>query len=189
MMDEFLTKYYFSNRGSWTKKYGAQLGFKYVDAFGIANLDLQGEYNVARPYTYTHRDGGRNYTHFRQPLAHPLGANFREFLGIIRYKISPRLTAYGTLMWTKQGVDYDGKNWGGNLLPDYETRVKDFGNRIAQGVPLYTRFADLRVSYMLLVGAEFVTQLTVARAGKQLSHGRNIRVIKHQSYASHHTYR
>ena len=149
MMDEFLTKYYFSNRGSWTKKYGAQLGFKYVDAFGIANLDLQGEYNVARPYTYTHRDGGRNYTHFRQPLAHPLGANFREFLGIIRYKISPRLTAYGTLMWTKQGVDYDGKNWGGNLLPDYETRVKDFGNRIAQGVPLYTRFADLRVSYML----------------------------------------
>lgn len=149
MMDEFLTKYYFSNRGSWTKKYGGQLGFKYVDAFGVANLDLQGEYNVARPYTYTHRDGGRNYTHFRQPLAHPLGANFREFLGIIRYKISPRLTAYGTLMWTKQGVDYDGKNWGGNLLLDYETRVKDFGNSIAQGVSLYTRFADLRVSYML----------------------------------------
>ncbi len=149
MMDEFLTKYYFSNRGSWTKKYGGQLGFKYVDAFGIANLDLQGEYNVARPYTYTHRDGGRNYTHFRQPLAHPLGANFREFLGIIRYKITPQLTVYGTLMWTKQGVDYDGKNWGGNLLLDYETRVSDFGNSIAQGTPLYTRFMDLRVSYML----------------------------------------
>ena len=149
MMDEFLTKYYFSNRGSWTKKYGGQLGFKYVDAFGITNLDLQGEYNAARPFTYTHRDGGRNYTHFRQPLAHPLGANFREFLGIIRYKITPRLTAYGTLMWTKQGVDYDGKNWGGNLLLDYETRVSDFGNSIAQGVPLYTRSADLRVSYML----------------------------------------
>ena len=149
MMDEFLTKYYFNNRGSWTKKYGAQLGFKYVDAFGVANLDLQGEYNVARPYTYTHRDGGRNYTHFRQPLAHPLGANFREFLTIIRYKITPRLTAYGTLMWAKQGVDSDGNNWGGNLLLDYETRVSDFGNSIAQGVPLYTRFTDLRVSYML----------------------------------------
>jgi hypothetical protein len=149
MMDEFLTKFYFSNRGSWTKKYGGQLGFKYVDAFGISNLDLQGEYNVARPYTYTHRDGGRDYTHFRQPLAHPLGANFREFLGILRYKITPNLTAYGTLMWSKQGVDYDGNNWGGNLLLDYETRVNDFGNSIAQGVPLYTRFADLRVSYML----------------------------------------
>ncbi len=149
MMDEFLTKYYFSNRGSWTKKYGGQLGFKYVDAFGVPNLDLQGEYNVARPYTYTHRDGGRNYTHFRQPLAHPLGANFREFLGIIRYKVTPRLTTYGTLMWTRQGVDYDGKNWGGNILPDYETRVKDFGNSIAQGVPSQVRFADLRVSYML----------------------------------------
>ncbi|WP_228713500.1 hypothetical protein [Arundinibacter roseus] len=149
MLDEFLTKYFFSNEGSWTKKYGGQLGFKYVDAFGIPNFDLQGEYNVARPYTYTHRDGARNYTHFRQPLAHPLGANFREFLGIIRYKITPRLTTYGTIMWTKQGMDFDGQNWGGNLLLDYETRVGDLGNVIAQGVPLFTRFLDLRVSYML----------------------------------------
>jgi hypothetical protein len=149
LLDEFLTKFYFNREGSWTKKYAAQLGIKYVDAFGIPNLDLQGEYNVVRPYTYTHRDGARNYTHFRQPLAHPLGANFSEVLAIMRYKITPRLTAYGTMMWVNQGVDYDGQNWGGNLLLDYETRVGDFGNTIAQGVPLFTRFADLRLSYML----------------------------------------
>lgn len=149
MMDEFLTKYYFNNRGSWTKKYGAQLGFKYVDAFGVPNLDLQGEYNVARPYTYTHRDGARNYTHWRQSLAHPLGANFTEFLGIVRYKPIPRLTAYGTMMWTNKGVDDDGRNWGGNILLDYETRVRDFGNFLTQGDPLFTRLTDFRVSYML----------------------------------------
>jgi len=149
MIDEFLTKYYFSNRGSWTKKYGAQLGFKYVDAFGVPNLDLQGEYNVARPYTYTHRDGARNYTHWKQPLAHPLGANFTEFLGIVRYKPIPRLTAYGTMMWTHKGVDYDERNWGGNILLDYDTRVADYGNFLTQGTPLFTRLTDFRVSYML----------------------------------------
>lgn len=149
MLDEFLTKYYFSSSGSWTKKYATQLGAKYVDAFGIDNLDLQLEYNTAQPYTYTHRDGGRNYTHFRQPLAHPLGANFSEVLFLLRYKITPRLTTYGTVMWTRQGVDRAGLNYGGNILLDYDTRVSDFGNALGQGVPLYTRFGDLRVSYML----------------------------------------
>jgi hypothetical protein len=149
MLDEFLTKYFFNSQKSWTKKYGGQLGFKYVDAFGIPNLDLQGEYNVARPFTYSHRDGARNYTHFRQSLAHPLGANFREYLGIIRYKITPRLTTYGTMMWTHQGVDTDGRNWGGNILLDYETRVGDFGNTIAQGTQQFTRLMDFRASYML----------------------------------------
>ncbi|MFB9292092.1 hypothetical protein [Persicitalea jodogahamensis] len=149
MMDEFLTKYYFSNRGSWTKKYATQIGAKYVDAFGVPNLDLQAEYNMARPYTYSHRDGTRNYTHWRQPLAHPLGANFTEFLTIIRYKPIPRLTAYGTMMWTNKGLDFDEKNWGGNILLDYETRVDDFGNFLTQGTPQFTRLTDLRLSYML----------------------------------------
>jgi hypothetical protein len=149
MLDEFLTKFYFNKEGSWTKKYAGQLGFKYVDAFGVPNLDLQGEYNVARPFTYSHRDGARNYTHFRQPLAHPLGANFREILGIVRYKITPNLSLYSTMVWANKGVDYDGKNWGGNILLDYDTRAGDFGNTIAQGVPLFTRFIDVRVSQML----------------------------------------
>ncbi len=149
MLDEFLTKYYFNRLGSWTKKYGAQVGVKYVDAFGIQNLDLQGEWNVVRPFTYAHEDGGRDYTHYRQPLAHPLGANFVELLGVLRYKINPRLTAYGTVTWSDKGIDADGRNWGGNPILSYESRVSNFGNYISQGVPLTTRFADLRLSYML----------------------------------------
>ena len=149
ILDEFVTRFYFNRLGSWTKKYGAQLGFKYVDAFGIQNLDLQGEWNVVRPYTYAHEDGGRDYTHYRQPLAHPLGANFVEVLGVLRYKINPRLTAYGTVTWSDRGTDTDGRNWGGTPILSYESRVSNFGNYITQGVPLTTRFADLRLSYML----------------------------------------
>lgn len=30
--------------------------------------------------------GQTNYVHYSQPLAHPLGANFREGIGIVRYQ-------------------------------------------------------------------------------------------------------
>ena len=49
-----------------------QLGAKYVDAFGINNLDLQLEMNRVRPFTHSHNDSISNYTHYNQPLAHPL---------------------------------------------------------------------------------------------------------------------
>ena len=55
-----------------------KLGGKYFDAFTVKNLDLQGEMNMVRPYTYTHYDSTANYTHYNQPLAHPLGAGFAE---------------------------------------------------------------------------------------------------------------
>ncbi|WP_025765211.1 capsule assembly Wzi family protein [Dyadobacter tibetensis] len=151
VLDEFLTKYMFNGSKSWTNKYSFQLGSKYIDAFEIPNLDLQAEYNLARPYTYSHKDGGRNYTHYGQSLAHPLGANFREFLGIARYKFNPRLSAYGTLMWVDQGRDLPGseRSYGGDLMKNYDLRYFETGNRIGQGVSAKTTLADLRLSYSL----------------------------------------
>ena len=77
MLDEFTAKEMFANNGYWANKYGIQLGGKYFDAFGVRNLDLQAELNMVRPYTYSHYDSTSNYTHYNQPLAHPLGADFR----------------------------------------------------------------------------------------------------------------
>ncbi len=149
MVDEFLSKDYFNNDRSWTKKYGLQLGAKHIDALGIPHLDLQAEYNVVRPYTFTHRDGGRNYMHYKQALAHPLGANFWEVLGIARYQLGARLTAYGTIVIADRGVDAFGTNYGSDLTLDYDTRVSDKGNVITQGILEKTRMFDLRLSYML----------------------------------------
>ena len=149
MLDEFKTSEYFSKPGSWAKKFGLQGGVKYINAFGIKNLDLQGEFNLARPYTYAHKEGGESYVHFNQSLAHPLGANFQEFLGILRYQPTRKLTLYGTLQYAKKGLDSDGKNWGGNIMKNYDTRVRDTGNFIGQGGLVMTTFADLRASYML----------------------------------------
>lgn len=150
MLDEFKTSEYFGKKGSWGKKYGFQAGLKYIDALGVKNLDLQGEFNVARPYTYTHKSGFTNYVHFDQPLAHPLGANFWELVGLIRYQPSRRLTLYGTFVRSKKGIDTDGFNRGGNIYRNYQdSRPSDINNFITQGTPVNTSFTDLRLAYML----------------------------------------
>jgi hypothetical protein len=156
VLDEFLTKYLFNGSKSWTNKYSLQIGGKYVDAFGVPNLDLQAEYNLVRPYTYSHKDGGRNYMHYGQSLAHPLGANFREYLAILRYKLTSRLSAYGTVMLATQGKDPSNDpmmNYGGDISKSYEgrsfNRDGELNQRIGQGIKASTAFTDLRLSYSL----------------------------------------
>ncbi len=149
LIDEFKTSSYFVDRGSWAKKYGFQAGLKYVNAFGIHNLDLQAEYNAVRPFTYSHKSGAANYVHNNQPLAHPLGSNFREFIGIMRYQPIPKLTLYGTMMYANKGVDADGKNWGGNILKSYDSRAQELDNFTGQGTSVKTAYAEMRASYML----------------------------------------
>ena len=150
VLDEFLTKFLFNGSGSWTNKYSFQLGGKYVDAFGVPNLDLQAEYNVVRPYTYSHKDGGANYVHYGQSLTHPLGANFREYLGIIRYKATSRLSFYGTIMMANQGKDPDeNTNFGSDITKSYDNRNGDLNQTIGQGIKTSTAYTDLRASYSL----------------------------------------
>lgn len=149
MIDEFLSRDLFSRDKSWTRKYAFQLGSKMVDAFRVANLDLQAEYNVVYPYTYSHRTGGTNYMHYKQPLAHPLEANFHELLGIVRYQLNERLSVFGTMMLANKGLDTYGRNYGGDLTLDYDTRVSSTGVTVGQGLGQKINLFDLRLSYML----------------------------------------
>ncbi len=70
-----------------SEKYGFQVGFKGFDLFKIKDLYFQAEYNSVSPYSYGHMDSTRNYSHYNQALAHPLGAGFSEFIGIVNYKM------------------------------------------------------------------------------------------------------
>lgn len=67
---------------------GAQIGYQEGIAFyGIKNLTLQGEFNTVAPNTYEVKDNNyQGYHHYNQPLAHPLGNNFNEIIGIVNYK-------------------------------------------------------------------------------------------------------
>ena len=105
------------------------------DVFDVKNLDLQAEFNVVRPFTYSHFDSVANYTHYNQPLAHPLGANFRESVGIVRYQPSPRWSGQLKVIWWKQGLDSANSNLGSNIFKLNTTRSHgDYGYDMLGGV-------------------------------------------------------
>jgi len=149
LLDEFTLSEFFSNKGWWGNKYSVQLGAKYVNAFGIDHLDLQGEYNSAQPYTYSHNDPYDSYTHYNQPLAHPLGGNFREFIGIARYQPTARISLTVRAIHAQLGDNTTNNNWGSNPLLSYDTRVSDYGNNIGQGVNASINLLALDASWMI----------------------------------------
>jgi hypothetical protein len=148
LLDEFTLSEFFSDKGWWGNKYSVQLGAKYINAFGIRHLDLQGEYNSAQPYTYAHDDPYDSYTHYNQPLAHPLGANFREFIGIARYQPTERIFLSARAIHATLGDNSTNSNWGANPLLSYNSRVSDYGNKIGQGVAANINLLGLDASWM-----------------------------------------
>lgn len=149
VLDEFLLENVRQGSGWWGNKWALQLGGKYIDALGIRNLDLQLEGNIIRPYTYSHETVFGNYSSFLQSMAHPLGANLREIIGIVRYQPVPRLSLTGRLSLTKIGRDGPNENWGSDILKPNGTRQREFGNEIAQGNLNEIYFASFTGSWMI----------------------------------------
>jgi hypothetical protein len=156
MFDEFVLGELKRNRGFWANKYGYQLGAKYIDAFGVKNMDIQIEANRIRPFTYSHFDSVANYTHYNMPLAHPLGANFQEFIAIVRAQPYPKVYLQFKIFYSKQGLDSNGVNFGANPLRDYRerevdlttvSRLREFGYNVGSGNKATTVNANFLASY------------------------------------------
>ncbi|MCF6213052.1 MAG: gliding motility protein RemB [Flavobacteriaceae bacterium] len=139
-----------SGVGSWTNKFGFQIGAKYFNAFKIENLHLQTELNIVRPFTYSHANPILNYAHFNQPIAHPWGANFWEFIAIARYK-KDRWFGNAKFIIGKKGFDIEGNNtsFGGDLYIDYNQRGSDVGQTLAQGNKTAIFIGDLQAGYLI----------------------------------------
>ena len=149
LLDEFIAKEITKNNGFWANKYAYQIGAKYIDAFKIKNLDLQIESNRVRPFTYSHYDSVTNYTHYNQFLAHPLGANFQEFIGILKYQPAPKWYINARAIYYYQGLDSAGINFGSNPFELYTTRTRDYGYFVGDGNKVKCLNASLALSYEL----------------------------------------
>ena len=158
VLDEFVIKNATSGNGWWANKFALQGGMKYIDVAGVRNLDLQLEFNVVRPYTYSHINLFTSYTNFLQPIAHPLGANFNELAAIIRYQPIPKLNITYKAVFARTGRDQSTAgiaagaqyfNWGGDINKSYSTRQQDYDNKIGQGYDNKIVYGDLSASYML----------------------------------------
>lgn len=149
VLDEFVISE-FRNRTGWRgNKQALQLGLKYIDVAGISNLDLQAELNLARPYMYSHNFQYGEYSNYNQPLAHPLGANFYEFMGIVRYQPIPKLNLSAKLMYAEYGTDSLNTNWGSNIFLNNSDFEQEYDNKIGQGIGTNLLFVDFTASYQL----------------------------------------
>lgn len=148
MFDEFTAKEFFSNKGYWANKWAAQLGVRGSDLLKVESLNYLLEFNTARPFTYAHSDRVSNYAAMNQPLAHPMGANFREVLGILNYSYK-RFDFQGELTYARYGLDPAGDNYGKDIFKSYYTHVADYGNFIGQGIKTNLYFGEAKVAYLL----------------------------------------
>ncbi|NMN39053.1 gliding motility protein RemB [Pedobacter sp. SG918] len=147
-LDEFQAKEFFSSEGSSRNKYAWQLGLRGADVFHVAGLNYLVEYNTAKPYTFSSRKPIINYAQYGEPLAHPLGANFRELIGLLNYSYK-RFDFSGELMYAKYGLDEAGQNYGKNIFEPYTDAVKANGNYTTQGIRTDLFYAEGKVAYVV----------------------------------------
>lgn len=149
LLDEFVLSEIKKNRGFWGNKFAYQLGAKYIDAFNIKNLDIQMESNRVRPFTYSYSDSVADYTHYNQPLAHPLGANFQEFIGVVRYQPLPKWLFVAKAIYYMQGKDTGRLTYGSNIFLPYlpSFRYGDYGYNVGGPIRGKTAYASLLISY------------------------------------------
>ena len=148
LIDEFSAKYVFDGSGNWANKFGYQFGFRSYNIFGIKGLKILSEVNIARPYTYTQRSSLLNYAHYNEALAHPFGANFKEWLSIISYSIK-RLNFSAELLTASYGLDAINDNFGKDLFKSYDTRESNIGNFIGQGIETRLNLVNVKTSYLI----------------------------------------
>ena len=163
VLDEFSISELLNDNDWWANKIGYQVGYKIFNPFNINRLTFQTEYNYVRPYTYAHHNPQQNYAHYNQPLAHPLGANFSEFLIMLNYKWK-RVEIDAKIMYAKSGADFVGDtiSYGSNvyfstgnyaneegLVGMSSGRPSDYGIEMYQGNVTELQYNSLNISYIL----------------------------------------
>lgn len=147
-INEFTLKEVFAGNGYWANKHAAQVGVRAFNLFKVPNLNATLEYNTARPYTYSASQRIKNYGHYNEPLAHPFGANFREYLAVVNYRYNRWEACVQTNVAT-YGLDMNDLNYGKNIYLDYTTRVDDYGVKIGHGLKTNFCYAHANVAYLL----------------------------------------
>ena len=148
LFDEFLLSAFRDGNGWWANKWATQIGFVAYDFAAVKGLNIQGEFNCARPFTYTHGSPLQNFGHYNQPLAHQLGTNFYE--GILTgYYEKGNWYGEATIVYSEYGRDPDSLNFGGDIFKSYVNPAMQYGNEIGQGVKTDLYRQTISMGYIL----------------------------------------
>lgn len=147
LLDEFKLSELKANNGWWANKYGIQAGIKTYRFLGVSNLYALAEVNIVRPFTYSHGSYMENNGNYSQPLAHPLGANFIEGIGNLRY-LKNRWQFNALFKKYAIGKD-DFLNRGNDIYRSYDDNRLEYGNKLLQGNLVKINSIELSTRYIL----------------------------------------
>ncbi|PIP55017.1 MAG: hypothetical protein COX07_02140, partial [Bacteroidetes bacterium CG23_combo_of_CG06-09_8_20_14_all_32_9] len=125
--------------GNFHNRFGYQAGLKMLEPFNIHNLFLLTEYNTVRPFTYSATSEHQNYSAYNEPLAHPLGANFKELIFLCKYNFKDAFIQlkfvsafFGNESIPGQVVPYD--TTGHNIFQSYSGTISENSFKTGNGI-------------------------------------------------------
>ncbi len=149
IIDEFNFQEIKKFTGWWANKQGFQIGFKTYKLLSVSNLCFLTEFNYMRPFTYSHLTSLQNYGNYYQPLAHPLGANFKESVSILRYNYK-RFSINAKFIYAVYGADTTQNiSYGQNIYKPYTYKPFEYGNKTTQGLKTNLIFSEINASFLI----------------------------------------
>lgn len=149
ILDEFFLSQIRARNGYWANKYGGQIGAKGSFKLFKQNFWYRLEANAVRPFTYSHLTNLQNYGNLGTVLAHPLGANFEELIGEVRWQ-KEKWFVKTFFSGGLQGFNLDSTSYGGNIYVSYINRYeKEFGFHIGSGQKNYFARLNIHAAYKL----------------------------------------
>ncbi|MBK0378321.1 gliding motility protein RemB [Mucilaginibacter segetis] len=144
LIDHFKLQSFFSGDNAQNTN-GWQIGIRGADIFNVKNFNYLFEYNTVKPYTYSSEQPISSYTFYSEPLGDPLGANFREIIGILNYSAG-RFDLQGQLNYARYGLNTAANIEGKDINQPY---LSTAGNKIGQGIKTDLYYAEGTVAYII----------------------------------------
>lgn len=123
--------------GSTENDAAFQIGYKDFDFLNVMNWYFLLEYNMATDRAYTFVNNELHYSHYNQPLAHPAGNSFNEFIFLTAYSLK-RFEIIAKLNFLKVGTQ--------NIFDFYQTVGYYDTSNSASTAPIIAT-GDLQIIY------------------------------------------
>jgi len=146
LIDRFKASDFFSGNNIDNTN-GYQIGIRGADLFKVKDFNYLFEYNTVKPYTYASQQSISSYTDYGESLADPLGANFKEMIGILSYTIG-KFDFQEEVDIATYGLDATGQDNGKNLtLPFDPATITSVST--GQGIYTHLYYSEGTISYLI----------------------------------------
>lgn len=138
-----------SGNADWQKRYGWQAGVRVSGLANINGLNALVEFNTVRPYSYASANIATIYSHNNEPLAHPLGANFKEGVFVTDYTYKSwwfRLEAIASHYGNDSSANVD---YGRDIFKLTDLHSKENNVNTGQGLRTKLYYGDFKAAYVL----------------------------------------